>query len=80
MESIWLKNRLCSIDFNISGKINHERLASSYFDPKCIEGLELSPLFMIPFALFFNDGEMALFWANTPEDIAMWWRVFQTLL
>ena len=63
VQSIQLKNRLSFIDFDISEKINNKNFNNDSLDPKQLEGLKISAYFTFPFALFFNDGEIALFWA-----------------
>jgi len=64
----------------MAGKINRERLVNSKFDEKQLYELELPLTFVFPIALFFNDGEIVLFWASSEEDLAMWKNVFQKLL
>lgn len=79
-EKIILKDRLCGFETGIMGRIYMERLVSSKFDESHLANLSLPLTFLYPFALFFNDGEIVLFWTSSKEDLAMWSDVLNKLL
>ena len=47
---------------------------------KVLQRLQIPNDLKAPFALFFTDGEMALFWAESQEERQRWVKVFKKLI
>ena len=77
-EKFDLNERLCAIDTNLVGKIDKGRIENNpYCESKLLEGLKMPVTFSIPFAIFFTDGEIVLFWASSTEELDKWKSIFE---
>ena len=45
-----------------------------------LQNVEIPDDLRAPFALFFTDGEMALFWTESKEERQKWVKVFKKLI
>lgn len=71
-----LSDRLCYMETGLTNKLDDKR-SHPIADRKMLEGLRLPLKFTMPFALFFNDGEMELFWAANKTEHSKWLEVFR---
>ena len=76
-EKIELTDRLKSIDHFVVNQIKEE---SKVMDYVVLQNVEIPDDLRAPFALFFTDGEMALFWTESKEERQKWVKVFKKLI
>ena len=79
IETIPLADRLCYIDTSLTNKIDQNR-NHPMGERGILEELQMPLTYSLPFALFFNDAEMMLFWASTLAEYTKWKRVFKKLI
>ena len=72
-----MTDRLKSIDHFVVNQIKEE---SKVMDYVVLQNVEIPDDLRAPFALFFTDGEMALFWTESKEERQKWVKVFKKLI
>ena len=71
-----MQDRLTGVDTGLIGKIDEHR-QHPVAEQRLLEGVQMPIRSAIPFALFFNDGELLLLWASSKEDYLKWKFIFE---
>ena len=79
VEKVQLRDRLTGVDTGLIGKIDEHR-QHPVAEQRLLEGVQMPIRSAIPFALFFNDGELLLLWASSKEDYVKWKFIFEQLI